>query len=265
LSLKGDLWRSVIQAIESAIPEYDFVNERVSLGRAQKTRNYAASHLKLENGILVLDAGIGPGTMSHTVLTENKGLTVVGLDASTVLLRAARERLRLYDDRVHFVRGAFEALPFRDDCFHRIVSAYAFRDARSRAGAIGEFYRASAVNGIFAIVDLGKPENRLKRALISIHVRYLVSLISRLSKSRAIYGNPWSVIFPTYQALGSNRELVTHLNTCFNNVEINEFALGGLIVIFATKGHVTGHQLALPRDSGEQSQQKISRKSEGPI
>ena len=237
MSLKRELWRSVIQAIESAIPEYDFVNERVSLGRAQKTRNYAASQLKLENGMLVLDAGIGPGTMTETILRENKGLTIVGLDASTLLLRAARERLGLYDDdRVHFVRGVFEALPFRDDCFHRIVSAYAFRDARSRAGAIREFYRASAVNGIFTIVDLGKPENRFKRALISIHVRYLVPLISRLSKSRAIHGNPWSVIFPTYQALGSNEELVMHLNACFNNVKITEFALGGLIVISATKG-----------------------------
>ena len=236
MSLKRELWRSVIQAIESAIPEYDFVNERVSLGRAQKTRNYAASQLKLENGMLVLDAGIGPGTMTETILRENKGLTVVGLDASTGLLRAARERLGLYDNCVHFVRGTFEELPFRDDCFHRIVSAYAFRDARSRAGAIGEFYRASAMNGIFTIVDLGKPENRFKRALISIHVRYFVPLISRLSKSRAINGNPWRVIFPTYQALGSNEELVTHLNACFNNVKITEFALGGLIVIFATKG-----------------------------
>jgi len=236
LSLKRELWRSVIQAIESSIPEYDFVNERVSLGRAQKTRNYAASHLKLENGMLVLDAGIGPGTMTETILRENKGLTVVGLDASTLLLRAARERLGLYDDRVHFVQGTFEALPFRDDCFHRIVSAYAFRDARSRTDAIREFYRASATNGIFAIVDLGKPENRFKRALISIHVRYLVPLISRLSKSRAIDGNPWRVIFPTYQALGSNKELVINLNACFNDVKITEFALGGLIVIFATKG-----------------------------
>jgi demethylmenaquinone methyltransferase/2-methoxy-6-polyprenyl-1,4-benzoquinol methylase len=235
LSLKGELWRSVIQAIESSIPEYDFVNERVSLGRAQKTRNYAANHLKLENGTLVLDGGIGPGTMSATILRENKGLTVVGLDASTVLLRAARERLELYSDRVYFVQGTFEALPFRDDCFHRIVSAYAFRDARSRTVAIGEFQRVSAVKGIFTIVDLGKPENRIKRALISIYVRYLVPLISRLSKSCAIDGNPWCAIFPTYQALGSNKELVSNLSTCFNSVEITEFALGGLIVIFATK------------------------------
>ena len=236
MSLKGEFWRSVIQAIESSIPEYDFVNERVSLGRAQKTRNYAASHLKLEHGMLVLDAGIGPGTMSATILREEKDVTVVGLDASTVLLRAARERLEPYGDRVYFVQGTFEALPFRDDCFQRLVSTYAFRDARSRPLAIREFHRVSAAKGIFSIVDLGKPENRIKRALISIHVRYLVPLISGLSKSRAIDGNPWRAIFPTYQALGSNRELVSNLSTCFNSIEIAEFALGGLIVIFATKG-----------------------------
>ena len=217
------------------------VNERVSLGLAQKTRNYAASHLKLENGMLVLDGGIGPGTMSATILRENKSLTVVGLDASTVLLRAARERLQLHSDHVYFVQGTFEALPFREGCFHRIVSAYAFRDARSRAGAIGEFHRVSAVKGIFAIVDLGKPENRIKRALISIHVRYLVPFISRLSKSSAIEGNPWRAIFPTYQVLGNNKELVTNLRSCFDSVEITEFALGGLIAIFATRNSLVEH------------------------
>ena len=32
MSLRNDVWKSVIQAIEKAIPEYDLVNERVSLG-----------------------------------------------------------------------------------------------------------------------------------------------------------------------------------------------------------------------------------------
>ena len=129
------------------MPEYDFVNEKVSLGRAQKTRDYAAQQLKLESGMLILDAGIGPGTMSQTILSGTADLTIVGLDASTRLLGTARERLGLsYGDRLHLVRGVFEALPFRDKSFPRIVSAYAFRDARNQSIAIGEFYRASSEN-----------------------------------------------------------------------------------------------------------------------
>jgi demethylmenaquinone methyltransferase/2-methoxy-6-polyprenyl-1,4-benzoquinol methylase len=236
LSLKSELWQSVIRAIETAIPDYDFVNEKVSLGLAQKTRNFAVGQLSLENGMLVLDAGIGPGTMSGTILRRNNDLTIVGIDASTVLLRAARDRLRAdYEAHVHLVRGAFEALPFRNSSFPRVVSAFAFRDARDRSVAIDEFYRVVTDGGIFGIVDLGKPENRFRRALISIHVRFLVPLISRLSMAHAVSSNPWRMIFPTYRALAKNRELVSHLGEHFTKVNTTQFALGGVIVVLARK------------------------------
>lgn len=242
LSLKSEIWQSVIRAIETAIPDYDFVNEKVSLGLAQKTRNFAVGQLRLKNGMLVLDAGIGPGTMSETILAENNDLSIVGFDASTVLLNAARERLMSHSDvHVHFVRGTFEALPFRSSCFPRVVSAFAFRDARDRSVAIYEFYRVVAGGGIFAIVDLGKPEDRFRRALISIHVRFMVPLISRLSMSRAVGGNPWRMIFPTYRGLARNKELVAYLREYFSDVSIAQFALGGMIVVLARKGESAGN------------------------
>jgi ubiquinone/menaquinone biosynthesis C-methylase UbiE len=115
------------------------------------------------------------------------------------------------------------------------MSAYAFRDARNRSIAIDEFHRICSENGIFAIVDLGKPTNRLKRALISIYLRYMMPLIARLSMSSFIDGNPWRMIFPTYQVLGTNDELVKSLGRRFSNVTITEFALGGIIVIFSRR------------------------------
>ena len=236
MSLSSEVWYSVIRAIEKAIPEYDSVNEKVTLGRAQKVRDYAATELQLGNAKLILDAGIGPGTMTQTIMTKAADLTVVGLDASIELLRAARDRLGLsHGGRLHLVRAVFEALPFKENCFPRIVSAYAFRDARNRSIAIDEFYRASGEKGIFAIVDLGKPVNRFKRAVISIHVRYLTPLIARLSMSAAIQGNPWRMIFPTYRGLGTNGELVKALAKRFSNVNIKEFALGGMIVVLSSK------------------------------
>ena len=236
LSLGRDVWKSVIQAIERSIPEYDLVNEKVSLGRAQRVRDYAVHELKLENGMLILDAGIGPGTMTETVMKDATDVTVVGLDVSADLLRAAKERLgRSHSDSLHLVRGVFEALPFREMCFSRIVSAFAFRDARDREIAIDEFYRISDQNGCFEIVDLGKPENRIKRNFISIYVQYLTPLIARLAMSDAINGNPWRMIFPTYQALGRNGVLVDSLGKRFTDVKIREFALGGMIVVLSRK------------------------------
>jgi demethylmenaquinone methyltransferase/2-methoxy-6-polyprenyl-1,4-benzoquinol methylase len=236
LSLGSELWHSVIRAIEMSIPEYDSVNAKVTFGLAQKVRDYAATQLQVEDGMLILDAGIGPGTMSQTVISKSSDLTIVGLDASIELLNAARARLGpSHADRLNLVRGVFEALPFRDGCFPRIVSAFAFRDARNRSIAIDEFYRVNDEKGIFLIVDLGKPVNRLKRAGISIHVHYVAPFIARLSMSDAIQGNPWRMLFPTYQEVATNGELVQALRVRYSGVNLKEFAFGGLIVISATR------------------------------
>ena len=232
--MKNDVWNAVIHAIETSIPEYDKVNEKVSLGRALKIREYAVDQLALSEGMTVLDAGIGPGTMSEVLLSKCNGLTVLGLDASTTLLGAARERFKSSRNaEVHLIRAVFEAVPVRDGSVNRIVSAYAFRDARDRDGAIDEFHRVLLSDGSFAIIDLGKPDKLVKRAFVTLYIEYLMPLIARFSKSNRIRGNPWRMIVPTYQLLVTNRELVQSLSKRFGDVRILEFSLGGLIIVLA--------------------------------
>jgi len=237
LSLRKDLWYAVVRAIETAMPDYDRVNEKVSLGLALRIRNHAADGLALGPGMTVLDAGIGPGTMSEVLLSKSNGFTIVGLDVSTILLGAARDRrsLRSSRDRIHLVRGVFEALPFRDGRFGRIVSAYAFRDSRDRTKAIAEFHRVAKNRGVFCVVDLGKPDARLKRAFVTVYVHYFAPMIALFFKTSAVEGNPWRAIFPTYEALDTNSKMAEHLRARFSEVRIEEFGLGAMVVICADK------------------------------
>jgi len=237
LSLRKDLWHAAVRAIETTMPDYDRVNEKVSLGLALKIRNHAADELAVGSGMTVLDAGIGPGTMSEILLSKSDGFTVVGLDASATLLSAARERrsLRSFQDRIHLVHGVFEALPFKDDYFARIVSAYAFRDSRDRVKTITEFHRVAKNRGVFCVVDLGKPDARLKRAFVTVYVHYFAPMIALFFKTSAVEGNPWRAIFPTYEALDTNSRMAEHLRARFSEVRIEEFGLGGMVIMYAGK------------------------------
>lgn len=233
--MKTDLWKAVVHAIEEAIPEYDEVNDKISLGQAMKAREYGVEQLKLEDGMVVLDAGIGPGTMSEAILSKHAGLTILGLDASVRLLQAARGRFQSSGADVNLVRATFEAVPVRDSSINRIVSAYAFRDSRNLDSAIDEFHRVLKERGSFGIVDLGKPDNLFKRGLITIYVRHIMPLMAYFSKSGRIRGNPWRMIFPTYQLLVTNGTLVKSLRQRFEMVKIWEFLLGGVIVVLAQR------------------------------
>lgn len=233
--MNADLWKAVVNAIEAAIPEYDKVNDKVSFGQAMKAREYAADELKLGEGMIVLDAGIGPGTMSEVILSKEPRITLVGLDASTQLLQTARERFKSRDAQIHYIRATFEAVPLREGCASRIVSAYAFRDSRNLGNAIEEFHRVLVSDGSFGIVDLGKPDNPIKRALITAYVHYFMPLIAHFSKSARIQGNPWRMIFPTYQELITNGQLIKSLRNKFGDVSLSEFLLGGMVVVIARR------------------------------
>jgi demethylmenaquinone methyltransferase/2-methoxy-6-polyprenyl-1,4-benzoquinol methylase len=226
------LWRNVIKAIENAIPFYDDINETVSLGRASRARAYAAKKLLAEvRSSLVLDLGIGPGSMAEALLKRNDKIEVVGLDYSRTLIDAAKRRLTDYHLRLQLVRGCFEYLPFRKEVFDLGVAAFALRDSVDMRQAVAEASRIIKGNGRFAMVDLGKPDNAIKRLLAELYVRFLMPFIARIKLSGALEGNPWEAITPTYRELPTTGRLVGLLKQEFTIVEMKRFLAGGVLVV----------------------------------
>ena len=78
--MNKSLWRGVISSIEETTPLYDEVNEIISLRRASKARAYAAQKLMKDNPKLVLDSGVGPGSMSMILLQQHPHSDIVALD-----------------------------------------------------------------------------------------------------------------------------------------------------------------------------------------
>ena len=230
--LSPETSRKVVEAIEESIPLYDRVNNLVSFGKAQTARRFAAEKLQLKNGGAVLDAGIGPGTSSKLIIESAKPDLLVGLDASTKQLKTARSNVpRLEPTNFELVRGCFEFLPFREHVFDAIITCYALRDSLDIPKAIGEYHRTCAMSGVFADVDLGKPDNLLKRAGSIFYIRYIMPLIAKVAIFGKIKGNPWRMIVPTFKPLPTNGCLLSQIRGKFFSVEFREFLMGGIIVI----------------------------------
>lgn len=93
----------------------------------------------------ILDAGCGPGGNGAWL---NRYAPTVGVDASTVALRLARDRTA-----TRAVQGQLEDLPFPDGTFDIVVAitvAYAIDDDRA---AIGELTRVVAPGGALLLVE----------------------------------------------------------------------------------------------------------------
>ena len=234
--LSKETWWKVVRAIEESIPLYDEVNDLISFGKAQEARRLAVQSLQLTDGVSILDGGIGPGTTSKLILESVKPGLLVGFDGSAKQLKTARAGLEmLKPTTLHLVRGSFEFLPFREATFNAIITCYALRDSLDLSKSIEEYHRVCAQNGFFADVDIGKPENLLKRLGSSFYINHLMPLIAKVVIFGKIKGNPWRMIGPTYTTLPTTSALLVQMKTKFQNIELKELLMGGVIVITGRK------------------------------
>jgi demethylmenaquinone methyltransferase/2-methoxy-6-polyprenyl-1,4-benzoquinol methylase len=136
---------------------YDRLNAMLSLGQDQKWRQTVVS--RLPEGRL-LDLGGGTGAAND----------IFG-DREVVALDPAPEMLALNGAPSRVV-AVGEALPFADESFDAVFSAYVFRNLDSVDRTMEEVARVLRPGGIAGIVDLGRPENtsaaKLHRAGTSV-------------------------------------------------------------------------------------------------
>ena len=235
-TLSKETWKEVIKAIEDSIPLYDQVNDVVSFGKAQIARSYALQSLGLRDGVTVLDGGIGPGTTSKLILSAVKPSMLVGLDESVKQLEAAKLNLATLDSgQLHAVRASFEYLPFKGDVFDGIITCYALRDSLDLSRSLAEYSRVCSPRGSFADVDIGKPDNPLKRWGSILYVKYIMPIRAKMAIRNKMKGNPWRMIAPTFVTLPQNGAMLDMVKKQFAKTELKEFLSGGIIVIIGHK------------------------------
>jgi demethylmenaquinone methyltransferase/2-methoxy-6-polyprenyl-1,4-benzoquinol methylase len=225
-------WRDVISSTEDTLPLYDEVNEIISLGLDSKARTYAARKLMENNPRLVLDSGAGPGTMTMILLQQHPQADIVALDYSTRLLESCKDGSKSHRGRLHLVRACFEELPFRRKSFDAAITAYALRDSTNLRQAIDEYSRSIKNDGRLAIVELGKPDNIVKRFFATAYVKFIVPLIAGIIVLGRLEGNPWRMIAPTYRNLPRTCTLLEMLERGFDLLERKAFLAGGILILF---------------------------------
>jgi len=229
----GSLWRRVEDALRGLIPVYDKVNRIISLGQDLKLRRLAVAKAIRGSGLLVLDAGCGPGTMSKIIDSTNCVKQIVLLDPLKEMLKQSKQRLG--DNRSAFVQAVFEYLPFKDGVFDVVVSAFALRDAFNLTAALAELNRVVKTRGVVLILDLGKPDSKLLQAAIGVYWRILAPLLASayIGKEGLLY----RLLYHTYIKLPTNTHLKKMAEKLFGYVDLNEKMMGGVIILLAVKQH----------------------------
>ncbi len=162
-------------AMFDAIAErYDLLNRLMSFGRDRAWRRETA--IRLGGPERALDLATGTGDLAIEVARRNPQSKVVGLDPSARMLDVGRdktERLGL-TDRIEYVQGDAQTLPFPDRTFDAISMAFGIRNVPDRPAALREMARVARPGAKIALLELTEPSGTGLSVVARLHVHWIV-------------------------------------------------------------------------------------------
>lgn len=134
----------------------------------------------IPEGGLALDVGVGTGDLA--MVLSARGVTVVGLDFSQEMLSLGRGKALANGTHPaqHLVLGDAMVLPFRDDTFDSVTSAFTVRNLPSARSAFVEMARVTRTGGKVVCLDFVRPTNTALRPLYFLYLEWAVPVIARI-------------------------------------------------------------------------------------
>jgi demethylmenaquinone methyltransferase / 2-methoxy-6-polyprenyl-1,4-benzoquinol methylase len=149
----------VDEVFDKVAPRYDLMNDLMSGGLHRVWKDIlvtAVNPPRNARSFSVLDAAGGTGDVGLRIAEAGgAGTRVTVCDINKEMLGVGRERAarRRLDDRVSFIAGNAESLPFPDRSFDACTIAFGIRNVPRIAIAVGEFFRMLRPGGRFLCLE----------------------------------------------------------------------------------------------------------------
>ncbi len=156
-------------------PNYDIVNRLIALGQDRRWRKEALAYAHLSPGDRLLDVATGTGDVALMAAADHPEVRVVGIDVTRAMLDIAREKGQSAEDaipetgtgakRLAWMLGDGLVLPFRDNAFDAVTSAFMMRNVPDVLRAFQEQQRVVRPGGPVICLELTWPR-RLPMSLL---------------------------------------------------------------------------------------------------
>jgi demethylmenaquinone methyltransferase/2-methoxy-6-polyprenyl-1,4-benzoquinol methylase len=181
----------VREIFDSIAPSYDLLNHLLSMGLDRRWWGRAARSFRevlARPQTRVLDICCGTGDMTAALLKQRPtgAEPVTGLDFSAEMLE--RARVKYGAANAVWVKGDAMHLPYADESFDLVTSAFGFRNLTNYAEGLAEIYRVLAPGGRIGILECNQPEGLSGFGYGIYFQRVLPVLGGLISGDRAAYG-----------------------------------------------------------------------------
>ncbi|MGH7431436.1 MAG: ubiquinone/menaquinone biosynthesis methyltransferase [Candidatus Methylomirabilales bacterium] len=176
----------VHEGFAAAAPVYDRLTRLFSFGLDGRWRRRCLDACELRPGDSLLDVATGTGELAIGGATRvSRAGRVIGLDLCREMLFVARRKANDAGQRIAWVQGTAESLPFKDERFDCVTLGFALRHVADLMGTLKEMVRVLKPGGRLGIVEFTRPEGIIVPLLLYAYLSSAVPpLVGLLSRSR---------------------------------------------------------------------------------
>lgn len=177
----GDQRAANVNALFATIARrYDRINDLQSLGLHRRWKRRVVDLARVRPGEIALDVCCGTGDIAMAL--AERGARVTGLDFSEEMLAVAKSRNSAGrgTSTVNYLRGDAMKLPFPDAAFDIVSVGYGLRNLADWEIGLSEMVRVAKPGARLLVLDFGKPDNSVWRAIYFAYLRVCVPLFGLL-------------------------------------------------------------------------------------
>lgn len=223
--------RQIQKMFGAVAPKYDFLNQLLSAGRDQHWRKSAVDLLSPQQGQRFLDVATGTADIALEIASRlPSGLKVMGLDFSGPMLRLGQKKVaeKNMEQTITLQKGCGQSLPFANESFHGVISAFGLRNFSDPHLALNEMHRVLRPKGNMVILEFSHPSNPILGWIYLFYFQFLLPQVGKIfSHHKSAYNYlPQSVAsFPMRDDLArligqSGFKCVTHQDLTFGIVTL---------------------------------------------
>ena len=131
-------------------PEYDKMNNIISLGTHKLWRRKVMARMTFPEGANIIDLATGTADWALALAEKSDSTAhVTGLDFSEEMLAVGQKKVDVSDyfDKITLVQGDAMALPFDDDTFDIVTIGFGLRNLPDPVLGLQEMYRVLKPGG----------------------------------------------------------------------------------------------------------------------
>lgn len=200
--------QQVEQMFDTISGNYDGLNRVISLGIDVKWRKKVIKLVSNTNPASILDIATGTGDLAIQFAEATQAEKIIGLDLSEGMLSIAHKKVAntKLKNRIDFIKGDSENLPFEDNSFDAITVSFGIRNFETLEKGLSEILRVLKPGGIFVILETSVPTKIPFKQGYTIYSKGILPIIGKLfSKDKVAYNylSESASVFPHGKALNN--------------------------------------------------------------